>query len=36
HLFNILDESGYKGWIGCEYNPKNTTESGLAWVKPYL
>ncbi|GGN31670.1 MULTISPECIES: 2-oxo-tetronate isomerase [Marinomonas] len=36
HLFNVLDESGYQGWIGCEYNPKNSTESGLAWVKPYL
>lgn len=22
YLFNILDKSGYKGWIGCEYNPK--------------
>lgn len=36
HLFNVLDKSGYKGWIGCEYNPKNTTEDGLGWVQPYL
>lgn len=36
YLFNILDKSGYKGWIGCEYNPKNKTEDGLAWVQPYL
>jgi len=36
HLFNVLDESGYQGWIGCEYNPKTTTEAGLSWVKPYL
>ncbi|MGO2509317.1 MAG: 2-oxo-tetronate isomerase [Vibrio hibernica] len=36
HLFNILDKSGYKGWIGCEYNPKNKTEDGLGWVQPYL
>ncbi|WP_299666633.1 2-oxo-tetronate isomerase [uncultured Psychromonas sp.] len=36
HLFTVLDDSGYDGWIGCEYNPKNTTEEGLDWVKPYL
>lgn len=36
HLFNALDESGYDGWIGCEYNPRYTTIAGLAWVKPYL
>ncbi len=36
HLFNVLDDSGYQGWIGCEYNPRNTTEKGLDWVKPYL
>lgn len=36
HIFNILDKSGYKGWIGCEYNPKNTTEDGLGWIQPYL
>jgi hydroxypyruvate isomerase len=36
HLFNVLDNSGYQGWIGCEYNPRNTTEEGLGWVKPYL
>ncbi|NVC95093.1 hydroxypyruvate isomerase family protein [Vibrio natriegens] len=36
HLFDVLDDSGYQGWIGCEYNPRNTTEEGLDWVKPYL
>lgn len=36
HLFNVLDDAGYQGWIGCEYNPRNTTEQGLGWVKPYL
>lgn len=36
HLFNVLDQSGYLGWIGCEYNPKNKTEDGLDWVKYYL
>lgn len=36
HLFNVLDESGYQGWIGCEYNPKKSTEEGLGWVHSYL
>jgi hydroxypyruvate isomerase len=36
YLFNVLDVSGYDGWIGCEYNPKNKTEDGLHWVTPYL
>ncbi|WP_022940325.1 2-oxo-tetronate isomerase [Psychromonas hadalis] len=36
HLFNVLEEAGYHGWIGCEYNPKKTTEEGLSWVHPYL
>ncbi len=36
HLFNILDELSYQGWIGCEYNPRGTTEAGLSWIKEYL
>ncbi|MDX1302940.1 2-oxo-tetronate isomerase [Photobacterium sp.] len=36
YLFTILEQSGYDGWMGCEYNPRNTTEEGLGWVKPYL
>ena len=24
---------GYRGWIGCEYKPLTTTESGLSWIK---
>ncbi|MDN3616311.1 2-oxo-tetronate isomerase [Vibrio gallaecicus] len=36
HLFNVLDDTGYQGWIGCEYNPRASTEEGLGWVKPYL
>jgi hydroxypyruvate isomerase len=35
-LFRAIDEMGYKGWIGCEYNPLGSTESGLDWVKKYL
>jgi len=36
HLFDVLDMAGYRGWIGCEYNPRGITEDGLAWLKPYL
>ncbi len=31
HLFWLLDEIGYDGWIGCEYRPKTDTVAGLGW-----
>ncbi|MYM86942.1 hydroxypyruvate isomerase [Rugamonas sp. FT82W] len=31
YLFEQLDGAGYKGWIGCEYKPRTTTEAGLGW-----
>ncbi|CQJ65024.1 hydroxypyruvate isomerase [Yersinia intermedia] len=34
-IFNALDNMGYSGWIGCEYNPATTTVAGLSWVKKY-
>jgi hydroxypyruvate isomerase len=30
-LFAHLDRIGYDGWIGCEYKPAASTESGLGW-----
>ena len=36
NLFRAIDEMGYDGWIGCEYNPTGPTEAGLGWVKKYL
>ncbi len=36
NLFRAIDEMGYNGWIGCEYNPSGPTEAGLGWVKKYL
>ena len=30
-IFKIIDGLGYKGWIGCEYNPIKDTVSGLSW-----
>ena len=32
HLFHLLDELGYTGWIGCEYHPRGKTEDGLGWM----
>ncbi len=32
YLFALLDELGYDGWIGCEYNPRGLTEDGLGWM----
>ncbi len=34
-LFAFLDEIGYQGWIGCEYNPQGDTVEGLDWFAPY-
>lgn len=34
-LFDLLDEIGYAGWIGCEYRPKGETRAGLGWAAPY-
>jgi len=33
HLFDVIDELGYTGWIGCEYRPKGSTSAGLGWLK---
>ncbi len=34
-LFDLIDGSGYDGWIGCEYHPSAGTEEGLGWALPY-
>jgi hydroxypyruvate isomerase len=34
-VFAELDRLGYKGFVGCEYNPRAATTDGLAWFKPY-
>ena len=34
-LFDLFDELGYSGWIGCEYRPKGETAAGLGWAKRY-
>ena len=32
YLFDVLDEVGYDGWIGCEYRPRGNTAEGLGWL----
>ena len=34
-LFKFIDDLGYDGWIGCEYNPKTTTVEGLGWIESH-
>jgi 2-dehydrotetronate isomerase len=34
-LFDLFDELGYAGWIGCEYRPKGETKAGLGWAERY-
>ena len=41
YLFQLLDNLGYDGWIGCEYRPArgtavHATSDGLGWLKPWL
>lgn len=31
HLFKLLDQVGYTGWVGCEYRPSGDTVAGLGW-----
>ena len=33
YLFQLIDELGYTGWIGCEYRPRGNTSEGLAWIR---
>ena len=35
-IFDLLDRSGYAGWVGCEYKPRLGSEASLAWAKGYL
>ncbi len=35
HVFRLLDEIGYPGWVGCEYRPAHATAAGLGWFAPY-
>ena len=34
-IFAALDRLGYRGFVGCEYRPRATTEAGLGWARRY-
>jgi 2-dehydrotetronate isomerase len=33
YLFKKIDDSGFDGWVGCEYKPRRGTVDGLGWAK---
>ncbi len=33
HLFRVIDESGYDGWVSLEYNPEGATEDGFGHMR---
>ncbi|HVM77808.1 MAG TPA: 2-oxo-tetronate isomerase [Stellaceae bacterium] len=33
YLLDLLDETGYDGWVGCEYRPRAGTLAGLGWAR---
>jgi 2-dehydrotetronate isomerase len=33
YLFDVIDELGWDGWIGCEYRPAAATSDGLGWLR---
>jgi hydroxypyruvate isomerase len=35
YLFDLMDELGYSGWVGCEYRPRAGTWQGLKWAARY-
>jgi hydroxypyruvate isomerase len=35
YLFDLLDELGWDGFVGCEYRPKAGTSAGLGWFQTY-
>jgi hydroxypyruvate isomerase len=36
YLYRLLDDLGYKGWLGCEYRPAGKTTDGLGWMQPFV
>ncbi|MFI6293566.1 hydroxypyruvate isomerase family protein [Nonomuraea sp. NPDC050790] len=32
-VFAAIRQSGYQGWIGCEYEPRGRTLDGLGWIE---
>ncbi|PUA20477.1 2-oxo-tetronate isomerase [Glaciimonas sp. PCH181] len=36
YLFELIDQLGYEGWVGCEYRPKGRTSDGLGWMREWV
>lgn len=34
-LFRMIDQSGYEGWVSCEYRPREDTAAGLGWARDW-
>jgi 2-dehydrotetronate isomerase len=34
-ILDMLDNTGYAGFVGCEYKPRRRTEDGLGWARHY-
>jgi hydroxypyruvate isomerase len=34
-ILDMIDRSGYGGFVACEYKPRRRTEDGLGWATPY-
>jgi 2-dehydrotetronate isomerase len=32
HLFKEIRDTGYAGYVGCEYKPRGQTSAGLGWI----
>lgn len=35
YIFQLLDEIGYTGYLGCEYRPRGKTIDGLGWLSQW-
>lgn len=35
YLFQLLEDEGYRGFVGCEYQPQGDTAEGLSWLRSY-
>ncbi|XP_040830270.1 putative hydroxypyruvate isomerase [Ochotona curzoniae] len=35
YLFQLLEDEGYQGFVGCEYRPQGDTVEGLNWLHAY-
>lgn len=34
-LFDLIDGTGYDGWVSCEYRPRGGTLEGLGWARKW-